>query len=536
VFEEIDDNHLIEIAKKYASIIGYKLIQVFVKNGFVVIYANDTHQNTSVLVFSNKSVSAEELYALINKSNTELNANVKIKLFSIRSISRTAIPSMYIDKIEVISGDSFIEELKKYSLLETKIESDRALPSSVYFSSLLKQAEAYENNNDIKKAIEIYNEAVKIKPEVGFLWLKLGYYYQKDDPEKAIEYFKKAIECDIEDPNAWIALANVLSIMGRHEEEVECYDYIIKLRPNMLEAYINKSVALYYLNKLDEAIDTLLPISEKNKSPEIYNNLGVLYRKKGNLNMARFYFQKSIAINPDFVDAKINIINMELESGIYSRALKYAEELYKNEKKIEYAKLYANALFKFGNIDKAIEIAKEYEDDPFFKEMINKVEKENEKVIVVKEIYALSRNGYNELAKKVSKKEKLSLNLYSDNRQYNTTGNMAILMKKISNNEFLTEEEYNSIYNEILSKTDVNMALNTLYLLFLHVKYDDIIYLINNMKSKISFPAIFNNLLGIALALKKEKEEAISHFQQAIKEDPEYKDPLENISTINSKS
>ena len=536
MFEEIDDNHLIEIAKKYASIIGYKIIQIFVKNGFVVIYANDTNQNTAVLVFSNKSASTEELYALINKSNTELNANVKIKLFSIRSISRAVIPSAYIDKIEVISGDSFIEELKKYSLLETKIESDRALPSSVYFSSLLKQAEAYENNNDIKKAIEIYNEAAKIKPEVGFLWLKLGYYHQKDEPEKAIEYFKKAIECDIKDPTAWIALANALSTMGRHEEEVECYDYIIKLRPNMLEAYINKSVALYYLNKLDEAIDTLLSISEKSKSPEIYNNLGVLYKKKGNLNMARFYFQKSIAINPNFVDAKINIINMELESGVYSRALKYAEELYKNEKNIEYAKLYANALFKFGNIGKAIEIAKEHSNEPYFQEMINKIEKENEKVTVIKEIYALSRNGYNEYAKKVSTKEKLSLNPYSDDRQHNTTGNIAILMKKIGNNEFLTEEEYNSIYNEIMGKNDANLALNTIYLLFLHVKYDDIIYLINSMKSKWAFPAIFHNLLGIALALKKEKEEALANFQQSIKEDPEYKDPLENISTLNYKS
>lgn len=56
-------------------------------------------------------------------------------------------------------------------------------------------------------------------------------------------------------------------------------------------------------------------------APEAYNNLGLLYSKKGDFQKAREYLQQSISVAPDFYFGFDNLGLLYLNNGYYDRAI-----------------------------------------------------------------------------------------------------------------------------------------------------------------------------------------------------------------------
>src|SRR5207244_2357412 len=107
-------------------------------------------------------------------------------LASDRSLLPTA-DALYVDAISATVRHDFPAAIESYAAL-AKQSSDTAKPSV-----LVDLGRAYEKNQDLKKAIEVYTEAVNRNPQYATAFLHLGILYGRQrDLANALDSFDKA--------------------------------------------------------------------------------------------------------------------------------------------------------------------------------------------------------------------------------------------------------------------------------------------------------------------------------------------------------
>ncbi len=114
---------------------------------------------------------------------------------------------------------------------------------------------------------------------------------------QAEEAFKKAVEKWPRLPGPFAELARIKLKRGDIESAEELAKKALSLDPQLFEAQMIQVEILASLGKLDEAIAkaTMLSISHPG-SPDVYEILGDLYRKKGNWEKAAESYKKAIRL------------------------------------------------------------------------------------------------------------------------------------------------------------------------------------------------------------------------------------------------
>jgi tetratricopeptide (TPR) repeat protein len=73
-------------------------------------------------------------------------------------------------------------------------------------------------------------------------------------PEKALEDFNRAIKIKPQVAAGYLGRANTLNMMGRYEESIEDYDKTLAINPKLANAYINRAIAYSHLGEYEKAI------------------------------------------------------------------------------------------------------------------------------------------------------------------------------------------------------------------------------------------------------------------------------------------
>ena len=73
-------------------------------------------------------------------------------------------------------------------------------------------------------------------------------------PEKALEDFNRAIKIKPQVAAGYLGRANTLNIMGRYEESIEDYDKTLEIDPKLANAYVNRASAYSHLGEYEKAI------------------------------------------------------------------------------------------------------------------------------------------------------------------------------------------------------------------------------------------------------------------------------------------
>jgi len=103
-------------------------------------------------------------------------------------------------------------------------------------------ANIYFSQQDYEKAIELYNEVIKIEPEFSQAYNQLGYAYRYiGDYVRAEKAFKKYIELIPDDPNPYDSYAELLLKMGEYEISIENYEKALKIDPDFMNSYVGLS-------------------------------------------------------------------------------------------------------------------------------------------------------------------------------------------------------------------------------------------------------------------------------------------------------
>jgi tetratricopeptide (TPR) repeat protein len=137
-------------------------------------------------------------------------------------------------------------------------------------------------------------ESAEIYYNIGYVKTAQGQY-----PE-AIEAFRKATQLDR-------LFAKAFEGMGRAYKELG--------QPEEAEQYLNKAAEIYLSSeKEEEAEEVLNEILEVNPDTiNVYNTMGVLYRRKGDYPTALKHYQKALKIHPEEPNIYYNIGRIHVE-------------------------------------------------------------------------------------------------------------------------------------------------------------------------------------------------------------------------------
>ncbi len=165
-----------------------------------------------------------------------------------------------------------------------------------------------QNQGKLKEAIQHYNEAIRLNPQIPASYNNRGNtYYKKRESDLAIQDYSKAIELDPQGKEAYYNRGN--AYMKKRESDLAIRDLnrAIELDPLYREAYNNRGNVYVAKGKLDLALrDFNKAIELDPQDEEAYNNRGEAYMKRGQLDLAIPDYDKAIELDPNCKEAYYN--------------------------------------------------------------------------------------------------------------------------------------------------------------------------------------------------------------------------------------
>jgi len=170
---------------------------------------------------------------------------------------------------------------------------------------------------DYEDALKVFERLLK-EGESAEVYYNIGYIKTaKGEYGEAIEAFRKATQLDRLFAKAYEGMGRAYKALGRAEEA---------------EACLNQAAQIYLSSEKEEdAEDVLNEILAVNPDTvNVYNTLGVLYRKKGDFQTAMKHYEKALKIHPDEPNIHYNLgrlhvdmKNLEAAKFHFKKALTY---------------------------------------------------------------------------------------------------------------------------------------------------------------------------------------------------------------------
>jgi tetratricopeptide (TPR) repeat protein len=163
---------------------------------------------------------------------------------------------------------------------------------------------ARHNKGDLERAIEDYNEAIRLNPRHAGAYYNRGVAWRnKGDLERAIEDYSEAIRLNPRHAGAYNNRGIAWKNKGDLERAIEDYDEAIRLNPRDAGAYYNRGAARQNKGELERAIEDYSEAIRLNpRHAGAYNNRGIAWQNKGDLERAIEDYSEAIRLNPSDPD------------------------------------------------------------------------------------------------------------------------------------------------------------------------------------------------------------------------------------------
>lgn len=107
-------------------------------------------------------------------------------------------------------------------------------------------------------AIKFFNRAIQMDPDFSYSYTLLGHeLVVTEELEKALGCYRKAIQKDNRHYNAWFGIGTIYSKQERFQLAEIHYRHALKINRNNSIIHVHIGVMQFYLNKPDQAIQTL---------------------------------------------------------------------------------------------------------------------------------------------------------------------------------------------------------------------------------------------------------------------------------------
>ncbi len=155
----------------------------------------------------------------------------------------------------------------------------------------------YKKRGEYDKAIELFEKSMSLGKAYPEVFLHLGdIYFDRKDYNKAVMYLEAALKIDFS-KKVRLGILNKLGRTygkpGENEKAVEAFEAAIRLYPDVTVPYNNLGVLYVRTGQLDRAIDVFERALTIREDKNIYYNLAVAYREKGDQAKAIDAYKKS---------------------------------------------------------------------------------------------------------------------------------------------------------------------------------------------------------------------------------------------------
>ena len=178
---------------------------------------------------------------------------------------------------------------------------------------------SYAKMERYRESIPHYKEVIRIKPdyapahnELGLIYTALGQY------KRAIISFKEAIRLEPNFEGTYSNLGFAYADNGQYQEAIFSFKERIRLQPNNSDAHYNLGIVYSKQNRHQEAIDSFKEaIRIKPDNHFAHNNLGFSYDELGRTKEAISEYKEALRIDSKYTVAKKNL--KRAESKLHSR-------------------------------------------------------------------------------------------------------------------------------------------------------------------------------------------------------------------------
>lgn len=199
-------------------------------------------------------------------------------------------------------------EIVKEKLTALAESLGKAAPSEAEMS--LDKGMKLLETQDYKSALKVFDKMIQ-EGESAEVYYNIGYIKTSQKKyEEAIDAFRKATEIDRLFAKAYEAMGRAYKALGRTKEAEES---------------LNKAAEIYLGSEKDEDAEEILnEILELGPdSVNVYNSLGILYRKKEQPQIALNHYMKALKIHPGEPNIYYNIGRLHVDMKDLNMAKSY---------------------------------------------------------------------------------------------------------------------------------------------------------------------------------------------------------------------
>jgi len=162
-------------------------------------------------------------------------------------------------------------------------------------------AQLYYSQGKYDKAIEQFEAVLEAEPDnVDNIYILGSLYIDAEQRPHAIELFKRGLDLDPNHDGILNSLAYVYAEDGKNlDEALRLIERALELEPDN-GAYLDTQGWIYYQKGMYiEAIDTLKKADMFLQDPVIYEHLGDVYHKLGQVEETKYYWGQSLKLKPN---------------------------------------------------------------------------------------------------------------------------------------------------------------------------------------------------------------------------------------------
>ena len=167
---------------------------------------------------------------------------------------------------------------------------------------------AYSSKGDHDRAIQDFNEAIRLNPDFEKAYYDRGNaYIGKEEYDRAIQDFDEAIQLNPNAETAYYGRGYAYKKKGDYDRAIQDFNEAIRLDPDFERAYYDRGNAYIDKEEYERGIQDFNEAIQLNpNNANNYNNRGVAYNRKGDYGRAIQDYSQAIHLNSNDTTSYLN--------------------------------------------------------------------------------------------------------------------------------------------------------------------------------------------------------------------------------------
>lgn len=185
-----------------------------------------------------------------------------------------------------------------------------SLSPASFISAYINRGVAYNMLEDYKKAVDNYDLAIELDPDLAVAYHYRGYaLHQLGRYNRAFNDYDRALILDLDYVAAYNNRGTAHQDLGQYQKALTNYTEAIRLDPNYAPARFNRCwTKAKNLGRFADALaDCELAVQQDPDQAYALHGLGYVHQGLGETERAIEEYQQALAIDPDYEPAKHNL-------------------------------------------------------------------------------------------------------------------------------------------------------------------------------------------------------------------------------------